>query len=163
MAAVIIALEVATINAQKRVQTIAIVIVILDVPLPAQILVKLKLHKDVQIVLQIAVQIVLIIPQVVDAQDVLLVAPQVAKQPAKEVASMDVILFAVDNVYTHVAVHVLMCQQEVVVRHQHVLALVLPIVIAHVQWLVVQVASHNAFMALNKKHYEKRFRKRKKG
>lgn len=95
------------------------------------------------------VQTAQITRQVVDAQAVLRVAHQVAKQPAKEVASMDVILFAVDNVYTHVAVHVLMCQQEVVVRHQHVLVLVLPIVIAHVQWLVVQVASHNAFMDLS--------------
>ncbi len=95
------------------------------------------------------VQTAQITRQVVDAQAVLRVAHQVAKRPAKVVASMGVILFAVDNVDTHVAVPVLMFQREAVVRHQHVLVLVLPIVIPHVQWLVVQVASHSAFMDLS--------------
>lgn len=97
----------------------------------------------------VVVQTAQITQQVVDAQAVLRVVHQVAKQLAKEAVSMDVILFAVDNVDTHVAVPVLMCQREVVVRHQHVLVLVLPIVIPHVHWLVVQVASHNAFMDLS--------------
>lgn len=97
----------------------------------------------------VVVQTVQIIQQVVDAQAVLRAVLRVARQPAKEVVLMGVTLYVVVSVDIHAVELAHMYQPGIVVHRQLALPLVQVIVTEHVQWLVVQVASHNAFMDLS--------------